>query len=178
MTASSHITSRRREIKSRIAQIQAEHVASGKELQRAMEEWVELAHEDGLLAFLAALFNCYQRLVQRTPVDTGRARAGWHIEAQEDEWAPDEKDFPRTKKEPYSTLPPLSPKEREAISREVGKLPALTRADVIYVMSNIKYILPLEAGLSKQSSGFWALFMEELKSQLEQAAQNSRRGTP
>lgn len=164
MTASSHITSRRREIKSRIAQIQSEHVASGKELQRAMEEWVELAHEDGLLAFLAALFNCYTRLVQRTPVDTGRARAGWHIEAQEDEWAPPEGDYRN--------------QISKRIAEEVNKLPALTRADVIYVMSNIQYILPLEAGWSKQGSGFWALFMEELKSQLEQAAQNSRRGTP
>ena len=162
--ATDRIPARRREIQSRIAQIQRQHVTSGNELKKAMEEWVELAHEDGLLAFLAALFNCYQRLVQRTPMDTGRARAGWHIEAQEDEWAPPEGDY------------------RNQISRriaeEVNKLPALTKADVIYVMSNIQYILPLEAGWSKQSSGFWALFLEELRSQLEQAAQRSRRGNP
>ena len=162
--ATDRITARRREIQSRIAQIQRQHVTSGNELQKAMEEWTELAKEDGLLAFLAALFNCYTRLVQRTPVDTGRARAGWHIESQEDEWAPAEGDYRN--------------QISKRIAEEVGKLPALTRADVIYVMSNIKYILPLEAGLSKQSSGFWALFIEELKSQLEQAARNSRTGNP
>lgn len=75
-------------------------------------------------------------------------------------------------------MPPLSPKEKEAISREVLKLEALSKADVIYIMNNVEYILPLEAGWSRQSSGFWALFLSELSSQLEKAAERSRRGNP
>ena len=155
-----YVSRRRREIHKRIKQIQRELVTSGQELQDAMNEWAALAKEEGLLAFLAALFNCYTRLVQRTPVDTGRARAGWHIESREDEWKPPDGDY----KSQIS----------QRIAEEIGKLPALTRADTIYVMSNIEYILPLEAGWSKQGSGFWALFVEELKSQLEQAARNSK----
>ena len=159
-----YVSRRRREIHKRIKQIQRELVTSGQELQDVMNEWTALAKEDGLLAFLAALFNCYTRLVQRTPVDTGRARAGWHIESREDEWKPPDGDY--------------KGQISRRIAEEIGKLPALTRADVIYVMSNIEYILPLEAGWSKQSSGFWALFIEELRSQLEQAAQRSRTGNP
>lgn len=32
--------------------------------------------------------------------------------------------------------------------------------------------------LQRQSSGFWALFLSELSSQLEKAAERSRRGNP
>ena len=43
-------------------------------------------------------------------------------------------------------------------------------------MNNVEYILPLEAGYSRQGAGFFALFIAELKAQLEAAAARSRRG--
>ena len=154
------LTSRRRTIQKRIREINKELVASAGALQETLDEWLALAREDGLLAFLAALANCYSRLVMRTPVDTGRARAGWHIEGEVNEWKPEEGDY----KDLVS----------ERIASEVGKLPALSKADIIYVMSNVEYILPLEAGWSKQSSGFWGLFITELEHQLQQAANSLR----
>lgn len=167
---------RRRELQRQMEEANNRICSNGRDLQKAFQQWVNAAHEYGLLSFLAQLADCYGRLVQRTPVDTGRARAAWHIGNDLSEWVPDKNEFPKTKKEPYSTLPPLSEKEREAISREVAKLEALSKADIIYIMSNLEYILPLEAGLSKQSSGFWALFLSELSSQLEKAAEHSRMG--
>ena len=116
---------------------------------------------------LAQLADCYGRLVQRTPVDTGRARAGWHIEGEENEWRPDLGEYEKAKGEAAAI-----------ISQEVLKLEDLSKADVIYIMNNVEYILPLEAGWSRQSSGFWALFLSELSSQLEKAAERSRRGNP
>lgn len=157
---SDSLSSRRRAIQKRIREINAELVSSSRDLQKALDEWAVLANEDGLLAFLAALANCYSRLVMRTPVDTGRARAGWHIEGEVNEWKPDAGD--------YKAL------VSQRISEEVGKLVSLSKADVVYVMSNIEYILPLEAGWSRQSSGFWGLFIAELKHQLEQAADSLR----
>lgn len=174
----SSLSARRRALQSRIGQINAELVTSSKALQKALDDWIELTHEDGLMAAMACLSNCYSRLVQRTPVDTGRARAGWHIETELNDWAPSSSDYPKTKTEPYASLPPLSSKDREALAKTLEKLPSLTKADIVYIMSNIEYILPLEAGWSKQSSGFWGLFITELKNQLEQAAANSRRGNP
>lgn len=155
----SSLSDRRRQLQREIKAAQKRLCANGKALEKAIQDWAELEREDGLLAFLAALGNCYSRLVQRTPVDTGRARAGWHIEAQVNEWRPEEGEHAGAKGTASAV-----------IAREISKLPSLTRADVVYVMSNIEYILPLEAGYSRQSSGFWALFMEELKRQLEQAA--------
>ncbi|WP_443825642.1 hypothetical protein [Desulfovibrio sp.] len=139
--------------------------ANGHDLKKAFQQWVNAAHEDGLLAFLAQLADCYGRLVQRTPVDTGRARAGWHIEGESSEWKPAPGEYEKAKAETAAI-----------ISQEVLKLEALSKADVIYIMNNVEYILPLEAGWSRQSSGFWALFLSELSSQLEKAAERSRRG--
>ncbi len=158
---SDDLSARRRAVQKRIREINKELVSSSRDLQKALDEWAALAKEDGLLAFLAALANCYSRLVMRTPVDTGRARAGWHIECEVNEWKPENGDY----KDLVS----------KRISEEVGKLPSLSQADVIYVMSNIEYILPLEAGWSKQSSGFWGLFIAELQHQLKQAADSVRR---
>lgn len=164
---SDRLTARRRELQRQMEEANDRICANGRDLKKAFQQWVNAAHEDGLLAFLAQLADCYGRLVQRTPVDTGRARAGWHIEGESSEWKPAPGEYEKAKAEAAAI-----------ISQEVLKLEDLSKADVIYIMNNVEYILPLEAGWSRQSSGFWALFLSELSSQLEKAAERSRRGNP
>ena len=164
---SDRLTARRRELQRQMEEANGRICANGRDLKKAFQQWVNAAHEDGLLAFLAQLADCYGRLVQRTPVDTGRARAGWHIEGESSEWKPAPGEYEKAKAEAAAV-----------ISQEVLKLEALSKADVIYIMNNVEYILPLEAGWSRQSSGFWALFLSELSSQLEKAAERSRKGNP
>lgn len=164
---SDRLTARRRELQRQMEEANDRICANGRDLKKAFQQWVNAAHEDGLLAFLAQLADCYGRLVQRTPVDTGRARAGWHIEGEPSEWKPAPGEYEKAKAEAAAI-----------ISQEVLKLEDLSKADVIYIMNNVEYILPLEAGWSRQSSGFWALFLSELSSQLEKAAERSRRGNP
>ena len=164
---SDRLTARRRELQRQMEEANGRICANGRDLKKAFQQWVNAAHEDGLLAFLAQLADCYGRLVQRTPVDTGRARAGWHIEGEENEWKPAPGEYEKAKAEAAAV-----------ISQEVLKLEDLSNADVIYIMNNVEYILPLEAGWSRQSSGFWALFLSELSSQLEKAAERSRMGNP
>lgn len=164
---SDRLTARRRELQRQMEEANDRICANGRDLKKAFQQWVNAAHEDGLLAFLAQLADCYGRLVQRTPVDTGRARAGWHIEGESSEWKPAPGEYEKAKAEAAAV-----------ISQEVLKLEALSKADVIYIMNNVEYILPLEAGWSRQSSGFWALFLSELSSQLEKAAERSRKGNP
>lgn len=164
---SDRLTDRRRELQRKMKEANDRICENERELQQTFQKWVNAAHEDGLLAFLAQIADCYGRLVQRTPVDTGRARAGWHIEGKLNEWRPDPGEYEKAKAEAAAI-----------ISQEVLKLEDLSKADVIYIMNNVEYILPLEAGWSRQSSGFWALFLSELSSQLEKAAERSRRGNP
>nr|DAR14111.1 MAG TPA: putative tail component [Caudoviricetes sp.] len=165
--SSDRLTARRHEFQRKMKEVNDRICANGRDLQQAFQQWVDAAHEDGLLAFLAQLADCYGRLVQRTPVDTGRARAGWHIEGEPSEWKPAPGEYEKAKAEAAAV-----------ISQEVLKLEDLSKADVIYIMNNVEYILPLEAGWSRQSSGFWALFLSELSSQLEKAAERSRMGNP
>lgn len=165
--SSDRLTARRHEFQRKMKEVNDRICANGRDLQQAFQQWADAAHEDGLLAFLAQLADCYGRLVQRTPVDTGRARAGWHIEGEPSEWKPAPGEYEKAKAEAAAV-----------ISQEVLKLEDLSKADVIYIMNNVEYILPLEAGWSRQSSGFWALFLSELSSQLEKAAERSRMGNP
>lgn len=162
---SDRLTASRQQLQRQMEEANDRICANGRDLKKAFQQWVNAAHEDGLLAFLAQLADCYGRLVQRTPVDTGRARAGWHIEGESSEWKPAPGEYEKAKAEAAAV-----------ISQEVLKLEALSKADVIYIMNNVEYILPLEAGWSRQSSGFWALFLSELSSQLEKAAERSRMG--
>lgn len=151
--------SRAEELECLMREADARIVRSGAELRRAVEDWTRCGHSYALEAFLSALARCYSRLVRRTPVDTGRARAGWHIESAQDEWTP-----PSGGHGGRAAL-------GEQISREIRKLDLdWTRADVIWVMNNVRYIKGLEAGTSPQGAGFFALFCEELKQQLEDAA--------
>lgn len=154
------IESRRQALQREMREANNRIATNERELDRAIKEWAEAAHEDALLLMLQQLAECYGRMVQRTPVDTGRARAGWHIEGETDEWKPAQGKYESAKNEAASI-----------IAEQTEKLQGLADADIIYVMNNVEYILPLEAGWSRQSSGFVSLFLVELRMQLERAAE-------
>ena len=101
---SDRLTARRRELQRQIEEANDRICANGRDLKKAFQQWVNAAHEDGLLAFLAQLADCYGRLVQRTPVDTGRARAGWHIEGEPSEWKPAPGEYEKAKAEILAQL--------------------------------------------------------------------------
>ncbi|MFT4300667.1 MAG: hypothetical protein QM579_02850, partial [Desulfovibrio sp.] len=95
-------------------------------------------------------------LVQQTPVDTGRARAGWQIGTAPTEWVPTSAQWDEYK-------------GTGAVTRALASVPVeqLSQADVIYICNNVEYILALEAGWSAQApSGFIALFIQRLNQQL------------
>lgn len=160
---SNHISSRRRELQRKMKEADKRIVRNGKDFEKSVNDWITAAHEDGLLAFIGAIGECYNRLVLNTPEDTGRARMGWHIEPSPDEWSPPPGEY--------------KDKIKQTIEKQTSKLQSdLTKADIIYIMNNVEYIKPLEAGHSVQGAGFFALFIAELTAQLNQAAERSRRG--
>ena len=154
------LQARRVHLQRQMRQANATIINNGRDLQRAVDTWLSAAREDALLALLAQLVTCFGRLVHRTPVATGRARVGWHIAGESDEWKPDPGDYEEAKGD-----------AARLIAREVAKLGGLTDADRIFIMNNVEYILPLEAGWSKrQGGGFTAIFLAELSAELERAA--------
>lgn len=150
----------------RMREINRLNIRDAKALDRAMKEWAGLAQQDMLLAIVAALLNCYGRLVQRTPVDTGRARAAWQIGTESTEKKPPEGEYPQYKNNIAA-----------AIEESLPSTKSLTEADIIYITNNVEYILALDAGWSRQQAGgFIGLFLQELRHQLEAAAAASAGG--
>lgn len=81
-------------------------------------------------------FDLFAELTKRTPVDTGRARAGWGVSID----VPD-----------ITTVPPEPP---EGVTLPAPGLPNLSAVDgtqVVYILNNVVYIEALEDGHSEQA---------------------------
>ncbi len=94
--------------------------------------------------------DLFRRVVERTPVDTGRARANWDLTINNPSDRLDIDDFGQ---------PVLVP---PAIAQITGK-------EKIYLVNNLPYIERLEHGWSKQApAGMVRLSMAEIDAELEQ----------
>lgn len=75
------------------------------------------------------VFDLYSRIVQRTPVDTGRAKANWSVSV-----APGSETYPDSSRK-------LKPADIEWQEYD----------NVIYIYNNLEYIAALESGHSRQA---------------------------
>jgi hypothetical protein len=84
-------------------------------------------------------------LIKGTPIDTGRARAGWSIGINgKDDWAPGEIPVPEGWRKGRK---PIYPKP---------KTPAIVKgSDYIVVYNNVGYIVPLNSGTSRRPGVFF-----------------------
>lgn len=142
--------------KQRIAYLDRKQCRNGKELQETISQLVEAHAGYTRAAIVAAVVREFGLLVQRTPVDTGRARAGWQIGTAPTEWVPSKEQWDEYK-------------GTGAVTRALESVPVeqLSQADVVYISNNVEYILALEAGWSAQApQGFIALFIQRLNTQL------------
>lgn len=156
------IHNRRERIKQNIRQLNRKHTSDARELERILKEIVNLSAQDMRYAIVEILIECFDRMVERTPVATGRARAGWYVTINGDlEWKPAEN---------------LPPSEYRAMLEDNIKDADIPDSGnfTVHVINNLDYILALNAGWSKQQAGnFIDLFMLEMKQKLaEYAAQN------
>jgi len=98
--------------------------------------------------------DLYSRIAQRTPVDTGRARAGWFINTAKGE-----------------ELPPENPGGKSGADSAVAQKArafGYQGEPVIYIYNNVAYIEVLENGWSKQAPmGMVAVSLHEFTTVLE-----------
>lgn len=99
----------------------------------------------------------YNSVVEKTPIDTGRARGNWHC----------------SKGSPLSAV-----SERTAdspLSEEVAKISSTSGDDTIYIQNNLPYINRLENGWSGQApQGMVRLTVQEIKSFIEKAVKENK----
>lgn len=97
-----------------------------------------------------------RKLVLRTPVDTGRARANWNVEFG----APDPSVTEDTDKTGGSTT-----------AEGVSLLTGAEAGGKIFITNNLVYIVPLEEGSSKQAPhGMVAVTLREFEGMVETVA--------
>jgi hypothetical protein len=91
-------------------------------------------------------------VVEKTPVDTGRAKGGWQVTIN----------F-------IDASIPTGVKDKAGgatIAAGVAALANLTPFSVVYISNNVEYIIPLEEGHSTQApNGMLALTLEEVRQQ-------------
>ena len=117
-------------------------------------------------------FELFDRIVRKTPVDTGRARASWTIsEVQGVESVPARRTrvgagvgpgLARRASKMAATKPQL------AVQPNNRKSGAVTTVDQIWISNNVPYIVKLEEGHSKQApQGMVAVSIEEVTLKME-----------
>ena len=149
--------------RSRIEELDKRVCRDGAELQRTISEMVEA--NTGLVRaqVIEIIVEEFAALIEGTPVDSGRARAGWMMTDK-----PTEDEPPQVKRAKGGGIEAEFASLIERHLREATEL-GLTQPDVVYICNNVKYILPLEAGWSIQApQGFIALFMQRITNRLNQ----------
>ena len=107
----------------------------------------KLTEDDLVLFHKKVSLDALGRVVEKTPVDTGRARANWQVGIDN---APEGE-------VPIGTDPR---------GNGLAALTALRPNRVVYISNNVEYIVPLEEGSSNQApNGMVAVTLEELSQQ-------------
>ena len=145
----------------RIRQLDSKVCNNGKELQETLTALVEAHAGLARAAIAAAIVREFGELIKQTPVDTGRARAGWSIGTEPSDWTP-----PPGVWEEFISNGFVDAAVAKGLTNK-----KLSEADVIYICNNVQYIMALEAGWSKQApQGFIGKFLKRLNMQISQLA--------
>lgn len=143
------------EVRAKIKQLDSIITADVNKFNAAIQEFARLkTEEEALLIVRKVVIDAYSRIVDRTPVDTGRARASWQFGFNT---------------EPGGKVPEGDYKAMIAgiVAENVAKIEAAPAA-VWYIANHLDYIEALEAGWSKQApAGMVSLTLRELARQLE-----------
>lgn len=149
----------------RIEELNRKHCKDARELAKVLKEMTSLSRQELRQGIAAAVLQCFENLVIRTPVDTGRLRAGWRIGASGPVTTPPKGQYPTFKADEPSVRNAI----KGACSLDGGT--RLTQADTLWIYNNVEYVLALNAGWSKdQAGGFIDLFLSELKTKLQKLA--------
>jgi len=143
-----------------VREISEKDVKKAYALQREMDKAFDKMGEQAKQAIIEVLLEEFAQLQASTPVDTGRAQAGWFISGE------------------GSKAIAFYPKEGEGggYREQEPEMGSLMKSDVIFVINNVEYILYLEAGWSKQQpAGFVARFLANCRRRIaEECAAMSR----
>lgn len=123
--------------------------------------------------FAASALQITEKVITRTPVDTGRARGNWNasINSADDSVREDNSDAGSNIKAPNQ-----SPAGQKALNRATGAATGLQLGDTFYLTNGLPYISRLEYGYSGQApSGMLRLTVDEFNAALREIVRNASR---
>ena len=149
------ISRRLAEVQRKIGQLENVVTNDVGRFNKALAEIVRLkTEEEALLIVKKVVIDAYASIVDRTPVDTGRARASWQFGINT---------------EPQGKVPEGDYRSQISgiVAETVSEIEAAPAA-VWFIANNLGYIEALEAGWSKQApAGMVSLTLREITRQLE-----------
>lgn len=146
----------RESMRRRIEWLNKKNAKTVAELGKYLKEQVALGKKLMRDDVIAAILKCFANLVRRTPVDTGRLRAGWQFTGDVSN---------------IEFMPGTSKSEIKRALNNSIRNSVFGETDALYVFNNVEYLLALNAGWSKRQAGhFIDKFLQELKGELQKAA--------
>lgn len=119
-----------------------------KDFQKKLEEFAKRAEINLAIVAKRMAFAAYRSIIEKTPVDTGRARASWNIsEGSIDASVQGTRDFKGGGGIKKAKV--VNQQKLDKIKSSIVKYP------VYYITNNLPYIVPLEEGHSKQADKGW-----------------------
>lgn len=166
MAVGDGIDRRRAEVRKRIAALDRQICKDAAEFNRVMAEIIKLKIEGDALFFVkTCVVECFSNIVQKTPVDTGRARASWTFGIGS---------------EPLAKMPPGQYPDFQgdtidaAIEKHKSAIQSAPSDVAWYISNHLEYIEALEVGWSKQQpQGMVRLALQELTAKLQRYANNA-----
>jgi hypothetical protein len=131
-------------------------VSNGSVFSAQIAEFVAKAKGNADLVVRKVALEMFSRVIQKSPVDTGRFKGNWQVAIGS---------------LPAGTLEINDKGGTATIARVTATALGVKAGDVIYLVNNLEYALPLEYGHSKQApSGMVRLTILEFNGIVSQAA--------
>ena len=126
--------------------------------ERQMSDIIKDRERKANMLFVGLVLRLFNRIIRRTPVDTGRAKSNWNFASGSiDETTTEEKD---------KTGGPT-------IARAVAGSKSVKLGDTVYISNSLDYIRALEYGRSKKSpQGMVRVTVAEIGQALREASRN------
>lgn len=106
------------------------------DFHKALKKFKVDSLEKAEAVFQKVAFDMSRRIIMRTPVDTGRARANWQ---------------PGINARPSTSVASFDKSGRQATSAAKSSVSELKIGDVFSLVNNVAYIVPLEFGHSSKA---------------------------
>lgn len=124
-------------------------MANAMQFNLDLQKFVPKARKEASNFVRLIALDLYSRITKRTPVDTGRARAGWAISVNA----------------PSDYVPPEGSGDVQMIESDIS---GFDLDQVIYIFNNVHYIVYLENGSSDQApAGMVRISLAEIEAELE-----------